>query len=207
MHSPPSAVTKILLCDDHKIFCEGLQSMISMHLNIAEIHLCHNVANCSKALKESFYEVLICDININGESGLKLIENHSSLLTQTNIIILSGFTEEYLVKKAIQLGVNHYLKKETGITDLLSAIQNHAPSVSFEKTDASAETIRDIKLSKQEKEVIKLITQGLLSKEIADQLHISKLTVDTHRRNIHRKLHTSNTADLLKLVYEGILEV
>jgi DNA-binding NarL/FixJ family response regulator len=134
-----------------------------------------------------------------------LIEQQINLLSSTTIIVLSGLYEDYLLRKAQLIGVHYFLKKEASVNELLLAIQGEQAIrlnvIAKRETEFNASDF----LSKKEKEIIKLIIEGFQSKEIAEMLFISKTTVDTHRRNIHRKLNTANSGDLIRLVYEKVI--
>jgi DNA-binding NarL/FixJ family response regulator len=202
-----SSRLEILICDDHELFCQGLKEVLRQHLPDAYISTSNNTDQCLSILSQRRIDILICDLKIGPENGLQLIEQNAELLKDINIVLLSGLYEEYLLNKARAIGVNYFLKKEACIDELLPAINGESAF----KLKASICKSTDLPLfeflSKKEKEIIKLVTSGLQSKEIAEKLCISKTTVDTHRRNIHRKLKTSNTGDLLRLVYEGVLEL
>jgi FixJ family two-component response regulator len=105
----------------------------------------------------------------------------------------------------MHIGVNYFLQKEVGVQELLQAIHG-GESVKLEHKLSNEAQFEPVEfLSKKEKEILKHIVAGLQSKEIADKLFISKTTVDTHRRNIHRKLNTTSSGDLIRLVYEGVI--
>ncbi len=198
---------EILICDDHQLFCLGLKEVIKQNIPDAQIRTSNSKSQCLEVLKQQQIDVLICDIKIGAENGLQLIDQNRELLKGINIIVLSGLYEEYLLSKAQAIGVNYFLKKEACVEELLPAIYGE-PTTKLKPSlyQNSDKPLLDF-LSKKEKEIIKLITEGMQSKEIAEKLFISKTTVDTHRRNIHRKLKTNNSGDLLRLVYEGVLEL
>lgn len=197
----------MLICDDHDLFSLGLKELLSAHLKKTEIFTVRSKNECEELLKQHFFDVFICDYKIGIDNGLQLIKNNQTLLADTTIIVLSGHYEDYLLRKAKTIGVDYFLKKEASLDELLPAIRNN-PSSRLEKILKEEDVDSPVPaLSKKETEIIKLIAAGYQSKEIATKLFISKVTVDTHRRNIHRKLNTTSTGELLKLIYEGIIEV
>jgi DNA-binding NarL/FixJ family response regulator len=198
---------RILICDDHQLFCEGLRAIISNHFPDTEILVANDANECSQLLNNFTFDVFICDINLKGSNGLQIVENSIGLLCQTNIIILSGFIEEYMVYKAKKIGVHYFLKKEVSIEGLIAAIQGQPDNYLPLQNPLRPARKKTNLLSKQETQIVKLIIEGKLSKEIADDLKISKTTVDTHRRNIHRKLNTNSSTDLFKLIYEGTIKL
>jgi DNA-binding NarL/FixJ family response regulator len=198
---------KMLICDDHDLFCLGLKELLSAHLNKTEIFTVNTKKECEELLEQHFFDVFICDIKIGSDNGLQLIKSNQTALAETTVIVLSGHYEDYLLRKAKNIGVDYFLKKEASLNELLPAISNN-PSMRLEKIFKEEDVDSPVStLSKKETEIIKLIAAGYQSKEIATKLFISKVTVDTHRRNIHRKMNTTSTGELLKLVYEGIIEL
>jgi DNA-binding NarL/FixJ family response regulator len=195
--------TSIVICDDHQLFCQGLKEVVLQALPNVSFAITNTTATCLEVLKSSLVDVFICDIKIGNEDGLDFIQKQQILLRDKIVIVLSGFYENYLVQHASQLGVDYYLKKESGIEDLLPAILGNESSKLKNKLPKQLENEPVKFLSKKEKEILKLIITGMRSKEIAEKLFISKNTVDTHRRNIHRKLNTTNTAELTRIVYES----
>jgi DNA-binding NarL/FixJ family response regulator len=130
-------------------------------------------------------------------------------------IILTAYYEDFLIKKAEKLGINAFLKKETSAEELINVIETEtsAPFYTnknsnktvneFQVTDNSV--INKFRLSNQEKEIIKYIVEGKTSKEIAQLLFITKNTVDTHRKNINRKLEINSNSTLIKFANENNL--
>ena len=169
----------------------------------ATFTITNTTSDCLEVLQSTVIDVFICDIKIGNEDGLEFIQKQQILLRDKIVIVLSGFYENYLVQHASQLGVDSFLKKESGIEDLLPAILGDE-STKLKNILLNHSENEPVKfLSKKEKEILKLVTSGMRSKEIAEKLFISKNTVDTHRRNIHRKLNTTNTAELTRIVYES----
>jgi DNA-binding NarL/FixJ family response regulator len=160
-------------------------------------------------------DVFICDLNIDHQDGFELIENLRPAIGDSKVIILSAYFEEYLIHKARKHGVFAFLKKETTVEELIDVIdRNEEEGFYSQPTPLSKQNaflnqdenfVNKFKLSKQEREIIKWIVQGKLSKEIGDLLFISKTTVDTHRRNINRKLNVSSVGELIKFANENNL--
>lgn len=207
MSTPFPPPNRLLICDDHQLFCEGLKAIIANHFPHTEILVANDANECYQLLENFSFDTFICDINLKGSNGLQIVENSIELLRQTNIIILSGFIEEYMLHKAKKIGVHYFLKKEVNIEGLIAAIQGHPDNYLPLQNPLRPAKKKASLLSKQETQIVKLIIEGKLSKEIADDLKISKTTVDTHRRNIHRKLNTNSTTDLFKLIYEGTIKL
>ncbi len=191
---------KIAICDDHLLFCQGLGELIKKEIPGCLIFIANTTSELEELIHSVGIEVLICDINLNGSNGLDWMLSKPELLAPIRVIVITGYYDEYTRRKVAKAPINAFLKKEAVKEELIAAILGLNAPQKF--TEDPSET-NGVKLSKQEKVIVKLVAEGLMSKEIASRLSISKSTVDTHRRNINKKLGVTGTAELLKVVYEG----
>jgi DNA-binding NarL/FixJ family response regulator len=193
----------ILLCDDHLLFATSLSNELKRyHYNV---DIAFEIVSCEKLLKENKYDVFICDLNIKGGDGFDLLSRNGIILKNTRVLFLTAYYEPFLIDKAKRFGVHGFLRKDICFEKLLISIEstedqfqeleNNDESNFFTEKDKAV--IKLFKLSKQEKQIIKLIVGGKTSQEIAEILFISKNTVDTHRSNINKKLEVSNVASLI----------
>ncbi|WP_316827484.1 response regulator transcription factor [Pedobacter miscanthi] len=206
---------QIVICDDHLLFLNGISELLKNTGNNYGIAKFSDVHSCRQHLMQNEADVFICDLNINHFDGFLLLEELKFQLKNTKTIILTAYYEDFLIQKARKLGVNAFLKKETPAEELISVIESGLnkefyTNKSYKKGVSVYSTIDEpiinkFRISRQEKEIIKLIIKGLTSKEIADVLFISITTVTTHRKNIHRKLEISNSSSLIKFAHENNL--
>lgn len=206
---------QIVICDDHLLFLNGISELLKNTGNDYCIFKFSDANSCRLHLRQNFADVFICDLNINHFDGFVLLEELQSQLKQTKTIILTAYYEDFLIQKAKKLGVNAFLKKETTAEELIAVIESKKESEFYtnkhNNRNGSAYSyidrpvINKFRISKQEREIIKLIIKGLTSKEISNILFIAKTTVDTHRKNIHRKLEISNSSSLIKFAHENNL--
>ena len=205
----------IVICDDHSLFLNGIAELLNKanaHYRISKFNEIHA---CKEFILKNIPDVFICDLNINNEDGFLLLKELKPLLESTKKIILTAYFEDFLIEKAKKMGMNAFLKKETTAEELVNVIESSLSSEFYvngkDNKKVSVYTaidnpiIKKFRISKQEKEVIKLIIQGLTSKEIAEVLFVSKTTVDTHRKNIHKKLEISNSSSLIRFAHENNL--
>ena len=205
----------ILVCDDHDLFLGGMAEILNKFGENYKIITFNNSVSCIKYIQQNKVEVFICDLNIDHTDGFALIGNLKKELTQTKIIILTAYFEDFLIQKAMKLGIHAFMRKESTAEELITIIESDNKSMFYangifeNSTDffkvKDACTIGKFRLSKQEKEIIKLIIDGKTSNQIASLLNISKTTVDTHRKNINRKLEISNSSSLIKFAHENNL--
>lgn len=196
---------RILICDDHLLFAQCLQELILQREPKSGIVLSRNVIELEIALNTMDFDVVILDVNLREEDSFSFLEKNRELFRTTKVIVLTGFYEEYLIRRAIRLGVKYFFHKDIDHTILLSTIFSDLQDEYLPQISPNDELI--VSLTNQEKNIIRLVLKGKQSKEIALDLNISKSTVDTHRRNINRKLNLSGTGDLILWAYENRVEV
>ncbi len=205
---------RILICDDHELFAEGLKAKLFQEGLYCEFAL--NPSMLKEKISKYSFDIFLFDLNIGGINGFELIKEFRKELVG-RIYIISGYDEPYLIEKAKKMQLDGFLNKNIPIEKLISLIhleKGHSfvyPENIGERKNIP-EPIKELQpkafiLSIQEKKIIRLLVNGLSSKEIGEELFISKNTVDTHRRNILRKLEITSTSGLIKFAYEnGIVE-
>lgn len=205
----------IVICDDHILFSSGLFEILKKFGEDYTILTFNDSKSCKTYILQNKVDVFICDLNIDNVDGFILIQELKDALKDAKIIILTAYYENFLIKKAQKLGIDAFLRKETSLDELVDVIEsekntpfytnkNNIKTINeFDSKDES--TVNKFRLSKQEKEIIKFIVEGKTSKEIAKILFITKNTVDTHRKNIGRKLEINNNSTLIKFANENSL--
>lgn len=203
----------ILICDDHTLFGSGISELLIN--NGYNVRAVSKSEECITLLKKKQFDVFLCDLNIDEKTGFEIYEQMRVFLKKTNVFLLTSYYEDFLIQKAQKIGFSGYLTKETSIEELMLAIEMQTgepffttltPSLSNTPIEGTKEfSVNKIKLSKQEKEIIKWIVKGKTSKEIGLTLFISKATVDTHRRNINRKLQLKTIGSLIQYAHENNL--
>lgn len=194
----------ILICDDHQLFANAIATCLK-ELNYI-VSVVNSKTSCLQVLRSERFHVFICDLNLNSDDGFELLNETKKELEHTKIIILTSYDEPFLIEKAKKSGVDWYLLKDTSLEKLVDAIENtnYYSTNLLTKTNFSVYNRIDNKVSKnfllspQEKKIVQLILNGKTSQEIANELFISKKTVDTHRSNINRKLEISNATSLVQ---------
>lgn len=205
----------IVICDDHILFSSGLFEILKKFGEDYNVLTFNDSKSCKTYILQNKVDVFICDLNIDNVDGFILIQELKDALKDAKIIILTAYYENFLIKKAQKLGIDAFLRKETSLEELVDVIEsekntpfytnkNNIKTINeFDSKDES--TVNKFRLSKQEKEIIKFIVEGKTSKEIAKILFITKNTVDTHRKNIGRKLEINNNSSLIKFANENNL--
>jgi len=213
---------RVLLVDDHRIFRDGVISLFDDEKEIEIVDVASNGKEALEKLKFIKADVILLDLSLNGISGIEVLKIINENYSDNNVLILSMHTEEEFVFKAISSGAKGYLPKEnTNKQELMNAIRlvsrgEEYYSDSIEKIMQKyflnkAKHFNDENnvdynlLTKREKEILKLIVEGLSNSEIADKLFVNIRTVETHKTNIIKKLKLKNVIELVKYAIKNNL--
>ena len=210
---------RILLVDDHQLIIDGIRGFIEhdgRYQIICEANDGQDAIRLTDVLNP---HVVLMDIEMPGMSGIAACEEIKRKNPAVKVIIISMHNEKELIKKLIGLGADGYLLKNSQQSEVLDAITkvlNNQPYFSNDVTlsllDKSTNNRMDSgnksdlsELTEREKEILKLVAEGMTNKEIGDELNISHRTVDTHRTNLMKKLDVTNVAGLIRLAYKNNL--
>jgi DNA-binding NarL/FixJ family response regulator len=208
-----TAAISIFLVDDHQVVRDGLISMLA---GFPEFHISGQAAsgeNLMADIRNIKADVLILDIELPDISGVELCQKVLSERPDIRILILSMYTGEEFIFKAIAEGAKGYLPKNTTRDELAEAIRavaagkeffspviSHIMMKSFINKAKSTrnEEKNHEELSKREIEVLRMLAEGIPNVEIAGKLFISIRTVESHKSHIMQKLELHTTAELVK---------
>lgn len=204
---------KVLIVDDHPLVIEGLKSLLRGNQDIKVVESCNTGNHALQYLQNNFVDIVLLDINLPDTSGIDICEQISKRYPMIAVIGLSTYGERSIINQMISNGAKGYLLKNVTETELIEAINKvYRGNVYFgvEVQKAMANTIfhsmgNTPRLTKREKQILKLIVSGKTNNQIAEELFISPLTVETHRRNLMKKMKASNTASLVKIAIEKAL--
>lgn len=206
---PQHPQRRILLVEDHPLIRAGLRVVIDSE---KDLHICAEAATSGSALDAAIKwkpELVISDIGLPGRSGLELVQDLAALCPGVPVLILSMFQERTYAKRALELGARGYLMKTAQSDSLLGAIRcvlaggiYVSPSMSNRLLEYVS--IRSQKrrtgvdaLSPREFEVFRLIGEGVSTVTIANRLHMSPKTVDSHREHMKQKLQIQTMSELI----------
>ena len=198
----------LLLIDDHPMVLEGLRALLAASEDVSIKGAFTNGADALSFLENNTIDVILLDINLPGMNGYELCKLIKKKYPAIKIIALSTHTERSGITRMIQNGASGYLSKSADSKQLLAAIQavytnNIFLGDEIQMELASPGSTSLPKLTRREKEVLTLIAEGKTTAQMADELFLSHLTVETHRRNIMTKFEVSNSAALIKLALEN----
>ncbi|MEO0470018.1 MAG: response regulator transcription factor [Bacteroidota bacterium] len=195
----------LLLADDHTMFREGLLSLLEHEEDLEVLGEAKEGGEVMRLLAKHEIDVLILDLEMPGMDGFETMKTIRKTGNSVKILVLSSHKKPQFIRNAVQSGANGYLPKDAGKQLLLTTIrQIHQQGNYFppELAQIIVESLQQPKalsnISTREKEVIQLIADGLTTKEIAEKLHLSKYTIESHRQNILLKLGVKNSMELVR---------
>ena len=195
-----------IIIDDHKLFAEGLGRILE---DISCISLQNSIAS-EKELPSNLEDIqlLILDIQLKEENGLEICKKVKTKFPKIKIIIISMFDPKGLVHEIKKSGANGFIPKSTDASEvkevILKVLKGEDVFLEMEMDSYVPPPLFKM-ISKREKEIILLIKEGKTAKQIADILHISQFTVDTHRKNILKKLELNSVKDLIAFSFHNLL--
>lgn len=198
---------KVFITDDHYMVVEGIRSMLLLEKNIEWMGHAMNAASCMAFLHQQQPDVLLLDINLPDKSGIDLCKEIKEKYPDIQILGLSSFNQQSYIQKMIQNGASGYVLKNASGEEIIKAIEAAMRGDTFLSFEARV-TMHENKdaqipvITRREKEVLKLIAEGLTNKEMAEKLFISTTTVDTHRNSLLSKFNVKNTANLIRMAAE-----
>lgn len=195
----------VFIIDDDLSVCNALCCLFeTVNFNVKAYNNAHAFLENQDYLKEG---CLIVDVRMPFMSGLQLVEQLSILKSTMPVIMITGYGDVQMAVRAMKLGAVDFILKPFNEQELLESVQHNIHKEVKESALAKQNKIESIgnklkKLSEREGQVLELIAEGKLNKEIAHILFISMSTVEVHRANIMRKMQVKNLAQLLKLYIE-----
>lgn len=200
-----------MLADDHQLLLDGLTNIFTGDEEFIVVDTVNDGRSLIHKLNSAEVDVVVMDLNMPRFDGLQALPILKKQYPDLKVMILSNYDQKELVRKVQETGADGYVLKSTSLLELKNAIRDVAngiklfPSAEDESLSTgfyADEFLKKYNLTKREVEIIRHLAKGLSSKEICDILNISNFTVDTHRRNILRKLNISNSVGVVSFARE-----
>ncbi|MDV7139735.1 response regulator transcription factor [Maribacter sp. TH_r10] len=200
----------IIIIDDHPMVIEGLKTLLSDDKRVLIKNQFMNGTDTLTYLEKNSADIVLLDVNLPDINGVEMVPKILNIKSNIGIIGLSTYSEPSIINQMIKKGVKGYLLKNVTGEELVDAItQVHQGDFYFSSeiqkilADSVTQDSGDLpKLTRREKHILTLIAEGKTTNRIAEELFISPLTVETHRRNLMQKLEVSNAASLIKVAIE-----
>lgn len=214
MNSQAASKVRLLLVDDHDVVRNGVRAMLGAATDIEVTHEARSVPEAMRLVKDHAFDVALVDISLPGKNGLELVKFLRTESPQVAILVFSIYSEKVYALRALKLGVAGYLTKNVPATTLIAAIRKVARGGKF-LTAEIAEKIADSigghgiapvdLLTNRELEVLRLLSAGESTTDIAKTMHISSHTVATYRTRILEKTGLRNERELYRYAFENSL--
>lgn len=208
---------KVLLVDDHPVVRHGLAQLIAGEADLEVCAEAESAPAALEAMRRSRPDVAILDISLNGTNGIELVKLMRAEQPKLPILILSMHDESLYALRALRAGAQGYLMKAEAIAHVLAAIRKVlsgeiyvSPSLSerlvfkaIRSMDGGMGSPVD-SLSDRELEVLQLLGKGFGTREIANELHLSIKTIETHRAHIKEKLGMKDAGQMVRFAIDWV---
>lgn len=189
----------VMIADDHSMVREGIKALLELDGDIKVIEEAVDGNDCLDKLKKTKPDVLLLDINMPNLNGIEVLKNIRSHKMNVKVLVLTVHNEVEYLMKAIDIGVEGYILKDSESSELKNAIYeickgesyiqpNLIPLLNAKKIEKSEDSDKIHELTKRELEVLTLLAVGMYNKEIAEKLDISERTVKNHISNLFKKI-------------------
>lgn len=209
---------KLLLADDHKVLIEGLKELLNGLNHITITHTANNGQQVIDILKDNPVDVILLDINMPVLNGLDACKQIKKKYPDIKILALTTLNKGSFIQQMLKNGASGYLLKNTSQDELITAIETVYRGETFMNEQTNKILLDSLMnqkpnqafiptLTRREKEILELIAKEMTTSEMAETLHISLNTVETHRRNLIQKFNVRNSVGLVReAILKGILE-
>ena len=197
---------RIVIAEDHQALIDGIKLSLARETDIEVIGEANDGEELVQLVLLHKPDVVITDIRMPKCDGITATKNIKKKFPHIQVIAFSMFDQAEAVEQMKKAGASAYIMKNSSLAKLVEAIRTVARNKTYFDTDIIAERSineeEEIVLSKREKEILRLIGEGKTSNEISEVLSIGKTTVDTHRKNILKKLSIQGKTDLVRFAVE-----
>jgi DNA-binding NarL/FixJ family response regulator len=206
----------ILLIDDHPLVTDGVKTMLATQEGIVVSAAAKTAKEALSILEQSTFEIILLDLSLPDMDGLALCSEIRKSNQCSKIIALTSTNETGIITQFLQRGGNGFLLKNMERQELIEAIEQVQLGKIYLCKGANEKILEQYRnvevatqqapvLTRREKEILQLLNEGLTGPQIAKQLFLSPLTVETHRKNLMQKLNANNAQMLLKLARQNRL--
>jgi two-component system NarL family response regulator len=209
---------RVLIVEDHRMVREALCEVLK---KVPDIEVVGEAGDAREALERAVAllpDVVVLDIRLPDLNGVEVAARLRDAGSTAKIVALSAFADRRFVTAMLRSGASAYVTKSAAGTELVRAIRAVAAGQGYFSPEIAGALVSELRgrspvgemlpLGRREREVLRLIAEGLRTPAIAEQLHVSRATIEVHRRNIMRKLGLRTIAELTKhAVREGIVSL
>ena len=201
--------SRVIVVEDHPVLSDGLRQLIDKQSDLACVGIADNTSDAKRLVEQSNPHLMLLDLRLKGGDTLDLIKTLRVEYPETKVLVLSQYDELIFAERSLRAGASGYIMKENATDDVLRAVRKVLTGeLYFSERVAAAVVQRTLRekpsppragvelLSDREMQVFQLLGSSYSAREIADQFHLSKKTVETHLEKIKHKLSLHNAAEL-----------
>ncbi len=193
----------IMITDDHSMIREGLKSLLELDDDFKVIAEAVDGRDCLDKLDVYKPDILLLDINMPNMNGLDVLKELKARKSKVKVLVLTVHNETEYLMKAVDIGINGYVLKDSESAELKKAIRaimdgetyikpSLIPALNAKRLERNEDEKKIDSLTRRELEVLKLLAIGMYNKEVAEKLEISERTVKNHVSNIFKKLEVTD---------------
>ena len=207
---------RILLADDHAVVRQGFKMILGAEADMEIVGEAGNGREALELAEKWKPDVVVMDVAMPELNGIEATRRMMGSLPHTRVIALSMHKDSVFVREGLRAGARGYLLKDSGASDLVSAVRAVANGEGYLSPAVSNAVLDDYRkhvtnpidlLSSREREVLQMLAEGKTNKEIAGVLNLSVYTVDAHRGHIMEKLNLHSINDLVRFaVRNGLID-
>jgi two-component system nitrate/nitrite response regulator NarL len=197
----------LVIAEDHQSLIDGIKVFLEYENDIKVVGEANDGEHLLEIVKTQKPDIVLTDIRMPKMDGITATRHITAEYPGCKVIAFSMFEQDEAIAQMVDAGASGYIMKNASLKIVLEAIRAVMNGetyfdASIKRSDSPKNGSDDIPLSKREMEIVKLIGLGKTSLEIAEELFIGKTTVDTHRKNILRKLNLQGKSELLRYAME-----
>ncbi len=210
--------TRIVVIDDHPLMLEGLSMRISAQPGWEVCGVAATEDEGFALISKECPDLALVDISLKSGNGIELIKRVRAKNSSVKFLAISAYQESLYAERALRAGALGYLNKQESNEKLVEAIRTVLKGERFLSEELKTKLVASAlgknsadqdplsTLSDREKEIFRLIGEGLTTGAIADQLFLSTHTIDSHREHLKRKLNASSAHELSRMAFQAMLE-
>jgi len=215
---PTVAAKRIFLVDDHPIFRQGLVRLINDEEDLEVCGEAGTAAQALDALRHTAADAVVVDISLPGADGIELVKHLRTEHPHIPILVISAHDERVYAMRALRAGAFGYLMKQEGHQTLIPALRriltgkvwvsdSYGEQIIYKVARGAEDGASPLdSLSDRELEVLRHVGEGKSSNQIAEALHLSVKTVETHRLHVKEKLDLQTSAELVRFATEWVAQ-
>jgi DNA-binding NarL/FixJ family response regulator len=203
---------KLLVVDDHPMLRGGIVSLFESSEHIEVINEASNGKEALSCIEEQIPDVVLMDINMDGKLDVHTTEEIVDRWADVKVLAFSMHEEAQVIRRMLKAGASGYLLKNASRQEMVKAIDTVMSGESFygsevvsimtQSLTSSEDGNQEFNLSNREKEVLHYVAKEYTNQEISDTINISVRTVETHKRNLIKKLRVKNVVGLVRFALE-----